>query len=123
MILTLPDRVGSMGTTGWKTMRQPFTSEKLAGVARLCVRHGVRHLNLFGSCATEAFDPQSSDLDFLVEFWELTPAEHADAFFGLMADLSEMFGRPVDLVEKRAIRNPYFRQSIEQSLVTVYDAA
>ena len=34
----------------------------------LCRRFGVRRLELFGSAATDAFDPSRSDLDFLVEF-------------------------------------------------------
>ena len=37
-------------------------------VIDLCRRYGVRRLELFGSAATGAFEPERSDLDFLVEF-------------------------------------------------------
>src|SRR5215470_11780932 len=79
---------------------------KRAELAQLCAQYRVRRLELFGSAAGERFDPDTSDLDFLVEFQDLSPREHADAFFGLMEELQQMFGRPVDLVERRAIRNP-----------------
>ena len=97
--------------------------EKKAELIRLCVAHHVRRLALFGSAATNRFDPAASDLDFLVEFRPLPPAEHAEHFFGLMEDLQSRFGLPVDLVEPAPIRNPYFLEAIEESRVDLYDAA
>jgi uncharacterized protein len=102
---------------------QPFITEKIDSVSDLCHRHSVRQLDLFGSSTTEFFDPENSDLDFLVEFKELTPTKHADAFFGLMEDLSAIFRCPIDLVEKQTIDNPYLQQSIEQSRVNLYGGA
>lgn len=90
---------------------------------RICRKHRVRHLELFGSAATISFDSEKSDIDCLVEFEELTPVAHADAFFGLMEDLEQLFNREVDLVERRAIRNPYFLEAIEQQRITLYAAA
>ena len=92
-------------------------------LAQLCVQYRVRRLELFGSATGERFNPDTNDLDFLVEFQELSPREHADAFFGLMEELQQMFGRPVDLVELRAIRNPYFLQAVEQTRTLLYAAA
>ena len=62
------------------------------------------------------------DLDFLVEFGPLPKGEYASAFFGLKAALEHLFGRPVDLVVASSIRNPYFRQSVEQSKALLYAA-
>ena len=101
---------------------EPFVKEKLKEVARLCARHRVRRLELFGSAAGDGFDPGGSDLDFLVEYEDMAPGEHAHAYFGLMEDLQQVFGRPVDLVERRAIRNPYFIEAIEQTRVMLYAA-
>ncbi len=92
-------------------------------LAEICVKHHVRHLELFGSAATDSSDSEKSDVDCLVEFKELTPAAHADAFFGLLEDLERIFERDIDLVEPRAIRNPYFLEAIQQQRVTVYAAA
>jgi uncharacterized protein len=96
---------------------------KRAELAQLCTQYHVRRLELFGSAAGERFDPDTSDLDFLVEFHDLSPREHADAFFGLMEELQKIYGRPVDLVELRAIRNPYFLQAVEQTRTLLYATA
>lgn len=97
--------------------------ERREEVARLCERHGVKALDLFGSATRADFDPDRSDLDFLVEFKPLAPNEHANAFFGLQEDLERLFGKPVDLIEIKPIRNPYFRQEVEATRVPIYAAA
>jgi hypothetical protein len=56
----------------------------------LCRRHRVRRLDLFGSAATGAFDPERSDLDFLVEFEALEPGTYFDAYFGLREGLESV---------------------------------
>ena len=86
--------------------------EKRDGLIRLCVQYRVRRLELFGSAAGEGFDAERSDLDFLVEFDPLEEGEHADAYFGLLEGLEDLFGRPVDLVMTSAIKNPYFLEAI-----------
>ncbi len=88
----------------------------------LCRKHGVRILEVFGSAADGTFIPESSDLDFLVEFFPLNPGEHYDAYFGLMEGLESLFGRRVDLVESGAMRNPYFIKSVNESRRPVYEA-
>lgn len=93
-----------------------------AELKALCRRFQVRRLELFGSAATEHFRPDSSDLDFLVEF-EPGPARgSADRYFGLLESLQELFGRPVDLVVASAIDNPYFRQAVERTKMLLYAA-
>jgi hypothetical protein len=49
----------------------------------LCRKHRVRRLEVFGSAADGTFDPERSDIDFLVEYEELQPGEHYEAYFGL----------------------------------------
>ena len=65
------------------------------GLDRLCRAFGVRRLELFGSAASEEdrFDPDRSDIDFLVEFDLPDPACHAKAYFGLLAALKDLFSR------------------------------
>jgi predicted nucleotidyltransferase len=91
-------------------------------IAELCRRHRVRRLALFGSAVGEGFDPERSDLDFLVEFKLLPPGTYADTYFGLLEALQQLFGRPVDLVDDSAIKNPYFRESVERSQALLYAA-
>jgi predicted nucleotidyltransferase len=79
-------------------------------------------LEVFGSAAQgEGFTDQS-DLDFLVEFLAMSPTDHADAYFGLLNALKELFGRGVDLLEVKAIDNPYLLESIDQNRVELYAA-
>lgn len=86
----------------------------------LCRKYSVSRLELFGSAASGAFDPQSSDLDFLVEFLPLEEGRYADAYFNLLFDLEDLFGRPVDLVMPQAIRNRYFLQAVNRHREVLY---
>jgi uncharacterized protein len=92
-----------------------------AKIEELCRRFHVQRLELFGSAATDRLS-ENSDLDFLVEFAPLAPGAYADAYFGLHEALEELSGRQVDLVIDRGIKNPYFRQSVEQTKVLLYAA-
>lgn len=101
----------------------PLFEEKMDELRSLCGKYSVRKLELFGSAAEEGrFRPEASDLDFLVEFLPLEPGQHADAYFDLLFALEDLFDRPVDLVMTEAIRNPYFRESIERSRKQLYAA-
>ncbi|MGA7669692.1 MAG: nucleotidyltransferase domain-containing protein [Nitrolancea sp.] len=91
-------------------------------LAQLCRKFQIRRLELFGSASRDDFDPHSSDLDFLVEFEDMPPADFSDAYFGMLASLEELFGRNVDLVSTAAVRNPYFLEAIEHSRSILYAA-
>jgi len=94
-------------------------TEELAALAR---RYGVARLELFGSAASGEFDPETSDLDFLVEFQNPGPEGKFNDYFGLLHALTVLFGRDVDLVSTRAIKNPYFLKSVNETRRTVYVA-
>jgi predicted nucleotidyltransferase len=89
-------------------------------VAALCQRAGARRLDAFGSVLRDDFDPQTSDLDFLVEFDEVPPADYAQAYFALKEGLEALFGRPVDLVTGSSLANPYFRDRIDAERRVIY---
>ena len=89
---------------------------------QLCQRFKVHRLELFGSAADGSFDPATSDLDFLIEFRELQPGEHFDAYFGLLEALRDLFQRKIDLVETKAMRNPYFIRRVNESRTSIYAA-
>lgn len=98
----------------------PLIEGKLPELRELCRRHHVARLALFGSATGEHFDPERSDLDFLVEFSPEATAPWAGDYQGLKADLEVLFGRPVDLVEDGAIRNPYFQRALAATRTVVY---
>ncbi len=93
-------------------------------IAAFCRKWNVSELALFGSVLRDDFRPDS-DVDVLVTF---TPGSRVSLFdFPEMQDeLSEIFGRPVDLLTRRGVeesRNPYRRRSILDSAQVVYAAA
>ena len=96
--------------------------EQAVELERLCRRYHVRQLGLFGSAVEGSYDPAHSDLDFLVEFQPAAFEDYANAYFGLLEALEQLFGRRVDLVVRSAIRNPYFLQSVEETRSLVYEA-
>ena len=91
-------------------------------IAALCRQHHVQRLEVFGSAATGGFDPETSDLDFLVDYQPLEPGKRADAYFGLLEGLEALLERSVDLVMTRAIENPYFLRAIEPTREVLYAA-
>ena len=93
---------------------------KLAAVRELCRRFSVRRLDLFGSAATGRFDPDRSDLDFLVEF---EPEPPMKAPLRLLEALESLFGRKVDLLTEQGLINPYLRRRIEMERRTLFPVA
>jgi predicted nucleotidyltransferase len=89
-----------------------FTLPPPTAIATICERHHVQRLALFGSAVRSDFDPQRSDIDCLVTFDAVGQARAFDAYFDLKEDLARLFGRSVDLVVERAIRNARLRAVI-----------
>ena len=81
----------------------------------------MRRLDLFGSATTGAFDPATSDLDFVATFADTDGPGYADRFLDFADALEALFGRPVDLVIDRSIRNPRFRQAVDATRQPVYE--
>ncbi len=100
----------------------PLIQDHTDDIAEICRRHHVKRLELFGSAAVGDFNPQTSDLDFLVDYHPFSGPGKADAYFGLLEDLQQLFDRQIDLVVDRAIENPYFRQSVDASKVAIYES-
>lgn len=93
----------------------------MPAILALCERHGVAHLELFGSATAATFNPASSDYDFLVELDASLPGSRARRWIELAEALERLLGRHVDLVNPRYIRNRFFRQAVEGSRTLIYD--
>lgn len=101
----------------------PLIEQHMAAIRALCVEYGVARLEVFGSAATEAFDPDRSDVDFIVEY----PANYdfglwLTRFFELKERLETLLGRPVDLVMAGAIRKQHFIDAAAESRQVLYAA-
>jgi uncharacterized protein len=104
-------------------MNQLFELNKNTLIS-LCRQFGIRRLELFGSANTADFDPEHSDLDFLVEF----PADYdfgpwLSRFVVFEENLQKLFGRPVHLVMASALKNPWFRREVQKTRAPIYDVS
>jgi len=75
--------------------------EELPRIEELCRKHSAVRLDIFGSGARGDFDPERSDYDFLVTFGDVERKGFGDVYFRLLADLEDLFGRQVHLVEEK----------------------
>lgn len=88
-------------------------------ITSLCSKHKVSKLFVFGSILTKRFN-KSSDIDFLVDFDGVDIYEYADNYFGFKNSLENLFKRQIDLIENKAIKNPFLRKSIDSSKQLIY---
>ncbi|HOK66520.1 MAG TPA: nucleotidyltransferase domain-containing protein [Anaerohalosphaeraceae bacterium] len=91
-------------------------------IEQLCRQFRVKRLELFGSAAAGGFEEGRSDLDFLVEFFPSDPKQHAHSYLNLLVELENLFGRRIDLLEVKAVQNPYLMESINQNRIELYAA-
>jgi predicted nucleotidyltransferase len=101
----------------------PPIAEKLPEVRALCEKYYVKRLTLFGSAVKGTFS-EESDVDFVVEFDEDPANTHypwGGRVVAMLRDLEALFGRNVDVVERRAIENPYFLQVLALTERPVYE--
>ncbi len=92
-----------------------YTSE----ITKLCESHKVKSLYAFGSVLTDNFNSES-DIDLIVDFTNIEVEDYADNYFDLKFSLQDILNRSVDLLEEKAIKNPYFKQSVNQQKQLVY---
>lgn len=90
-------------------------------IARACRRYGVVRLRVFGSIVTDRFDPETSDVDFLVDFQPDRSNPFHD-YFDLKSELEQIVGRDVDLVMADALKNPYLSKRVLEAAEDVYVA-
>ena len=79
----------------------------------------MKTLYAFGSVLTEKFN-EESDVDFIVDFQDVDLLKYADNYFDLKFSLEDTLKRSVDLLEEKAIKNPYFKKAVEQQRKLIY---
>lgn len=90
-----------------------------AALEALCRQHAIRTLSLFGSAATDAWDPETSDLDFLID-----PGDYDDRvarrLMGFLAGLERLFGDDFDAITERSIHSEVIRAEVDRTAVVLY---
>lgn len=97
------------------TFIDQYTNE----IQKLCARHKVRRLYAFGSVLTDRFE-KDSDIDLIVDFEPLDVSQYADNYFDFKFALEDTLHHPVDLLEEKAIKNPYFLKTVENQRRLIY---
>lgn len=98
------------------TPLQKHTTE----ISKLCNTHKVKSLYAFGSVLTDKFN-ENSDVDFIVEFEPLDIIQYADNYYDLKFSLQDILNRNVDLLEQKAIKNPFFLEVLKNQRQLVYE--
>lgn len=96
-------------------------SPYLDQIVNPCRQNKVKELYAFGSVLTPSFNFES-DIDLLVAFQKLSPADYADNYFKLKFSLEEILGRPIDLLEMRSLKNPFLREETDNKKHLLYVA-
>ena len=94
-------------------MKRPdLIIQKRTDILRLASRHGAHNVRLFGSAARGEADALS-DIDILVD---LEPGRSLLDLGGLLMDLQELLGCPVDVVTEKGLR-PRIRERVLREAV------
>ncbi|MDE6062485.1 MAG: nucleotidyltransferase domain-containing protein [Duncaniella sp.] len=93
----------------------------IQSIYELCRRHKVKSLSVFGSILTDRFN-DDSDVDLLVDF---EPIDHeqfdyVNNYFDLQEAFEMLFGRKVDLVVGKGIKNKYFSANVNRTKRLIY---
>ena len=93
-------------------------------VETFCHKWLIKQMAIFGSAVRDDFDPNTSDIDILIEF--LPEASWGFEIATIKQELEDIFKRPIDLVSKKAVersKNPYRKKEILDSSKVIYDQA
>lgn len=88
-------------------------------ISDLCLQNKVKSLYVFGSALSDQFTEQS-DIDLIVDIGVTDPIEYADHYFNLKFGLQDLLKRRIDLLERKATKNPYLLQQIDRTKLLVY---
>ena len=83
-------------------------------------KYNIIELSLFGSVLRDDFT-LTSDIDILIVFSPDTQYSFFDILH-IKEDFQKQLGRPIDLVEKEGIKNPYRRDEILSTNKVIYAA-
>ena len=100
---------------------QPIITENIDQIRKLCKKHFVKKLWVFGSVLRDDFR-EESDVDFLYEMNDNIPEkDYYYAFWGFFDALYLLLGRKIDLVWYAGIKNPYFKEEVDETKKLIYD--
>lgn len=97
----------------------PLIEDNRAAIVDLCRHYGVRKLALFGSAARGDFDPETSDVDFVLEFLDYGTGV-ASRFIDLADGLEALLERKVDLLFESVMTDPDLVREVTATQEVLY---
>lgn len=94
-------------------------NQHIEQIKEVCSLNQVKRLFAFGSVTRDKLNLES-DIDLVVEFKESDPILYTDYYFDLKEKLQLLLKRPIDLLEEKAIRNPFLKTEIDRTKVLIY---
>ncbi len=91
----------------------------LKEINNLCQQHKVKKLYVFGSALNNSFN-EKSDIDLIVDFNILAVEEYVDNYFDFKFSLQDILKRPIDLLEEKALKNPYLKKTVLKDRELIY---
>jgi uncharacterized protein len=88
-------------------------------IDKLCKIYNVKNLYAFGSVLTDKFNIQS-DIDLIVDFTTMKVEDYADNYFDFKFSMQDVLNRKIDLLEEKAIKNPYFKEAVNNQKQLIY---
>ena len=88
-------------------------------IKQLCNAYHVKSLFAFGSVVSDKLK-STSDIDLIVDIDSKDPIDYSDNYFALKFQLENILKRPVDLLEYKAVKNPFLKKQIDSTKVLVY---
>lgn len=98
-----------------------YLNNYIKEIQKLCEINNVKVLYAFGSVLTEKFEAES-DIDLIVDIQSDDPLVYAEHYFNLKFELENILQRKIDLLESKAIKNPFLLENIEKSKTLIYAA-
>ena len=80
-------------------------------ILQLAKQYGAYNVRVFGSVAKDEAD-EKSDIDFLVE---MQPGKSLFELGGLLMELQELLGYPVDLVTEKGLKSRIREQVLQEA--------
>ncbi|MBM2815721.1 MAG: polymerase beta domain protein region [Ignavibacteria bacterium] len=96
-----------------------ITENDIDEIRKKCELFNVKHLYLFGSATTDNYNLKS-DIDLLIDFEDILPENYFEYYFNFKDFLSDYFKRDIDLLELKALKNPYLIEEINKNKILIY---
>jgi len=92
-------------------------------ITDICMKHQVKYLGLHGaSLSQEDAAPDEPEINLLVEFLPSEPNQHTASFFALEKELTNLFGRHVNMVDLTDVSHPDLLRQLTKRKTDLYRA-